>query len=268
MIRAYAIHEMVQRLEKRDFHTPAGQYIEITYRFLEQFNFSYEEAYSVLTLLSTRPGYKCIEFTHFTSPTISNDELEMIDVIAHIKLLPNFIDTRRALYKFFRYKRYPKGAIKRKPNEDWSVLERRFATNEPDIDWTAVYSEVEDKPIETLKLRPESYNKATGSLELKPGLALSIPRKGKVKKSTGEKYLECKVMEKLFHSQTTLSDGVSFHSLLGIHKDKQLTENDVKKVTNVRTAINKKISDETRLKKLIIISRKKAYINHLYLLKD
>jgi hypothetical protein len=268
MVSADTIQTLLMRIDTLGKGRPKDYVVEISLTILERSGLTYEEGYAGLKVLSTREGYKCIKMKHLPEMGISEDGFETRDVMAHVQLLPNFNETAMAFYKYLKYRRKPDSITKVYPNEDWSSLEDRFSTNEPDIDWSLKEYPDENDWLNKIRLGVESYNKATGSLELIPGKAVSIPRRGKVKKSTGEKYLECKVMEKLFSSKTTLSNGVDFHSLLGIHKDITLKPSDVKKVTNVRTAINKKLSDETGLKKLIKLNRNKAYINHLYLLKN
>ena len=280
MIKAETIQAMLSHIKEKAKYM-SNDTIEVSLALLAQYNLYYEEAHDALVILSTRPGYKCIEVVHYTNMR-KNKESQGEEVIALVTRLPNFDDTWQKFHRYFVFLNWPLTAVEQHPDEDWLLLEDRFDFNNPDIDWTP--KKVEDTPsfalnnpeeydsetdwLNHLNLSTENYNKATGSLELMPGKAVSIPRKGKVKKSTGAKYFECKVMEKLFDSKTTLSNGVSFHSLLGIHQNVTLKRSDVKKVTNVRTAINKKLSEETGLKKLIIVRRNKAYINHLYLLKD
>lgn len=268
MVYADDINTMLTRINSLGKAKPEGYVVEITLRLLEQSGLTYDEGYAALSVLSGRASYKCIEMRYFPELGIADDGFETVDVMAHVILLPNFNDIYRAFSLYHQYRRRTPRLPEHFPEIDFEGFEKRFATNEPDINWNKKELPSEDDWLKDIRLSVASYNKSTGSLELAPGKAVSIPKKGRVKKSTGEKYFECKVMEKLFNSKTTLSNGVDFHALLGIHKDVTLKDGDVKKVTNVRTAINKKLADEFGLNKLIVLNRNRAYVNHSYLLKN
>lgn len=248
------IYKVLELIEEKSSQVSGDEPIVLSPLRLSRSGLNRHDVREVLALLSTvGSNRRCIEITQYPDPMELNEPTK--DVIYQVKPLPNFNDILQKYHEYYLQEHDQRAAAKLYPRKDIGLSE-------------AYYAELEKEQKQAITLKPESYNKATGTLEIKPGVAISIPKQGKVKKSTGEKYFECKVMEKLFNSHTTLSDGVSFNALVGIHKDKTLTESDVKKVTNVRTAINKKLSDEIGLKQLIILNRNKAYINHLYLLKN
>lgn len=248
------IYKVLELIEEKSSQVSADEPIIVSSMRLGRSGLTRHDVRETLALLSTIGSYRrCIEVIEH--PDLMEFHEPTKDVVYQVKQLPNFNDILQKYHEYYLYEYDKKAAAKLYPRKDMGLSE-------------AYYAELEQEQKQAIVLKPESYNKATGTLELKPGLAISIPKQGKVKKSTGEKYFECKIMEKLFNSQTTLSDGVSFHSLVGIHKDKRLKSGDIKKVENVRTAINKKLSDELGLKKLIKLQRNKAYINHLYLLKN
>jgi len=248
------IYKLLELIEEKSSQVSADEPIIVSSLRLGRSGLTRDDVRETLSLLSTigSPS-RCIELIEY--PDLMEFHEPTKDVVYLVKQLPNFYDILHKYHEYYLYEYDKKSAAKLYPRKDMGLSE-------------AYYAELEQEQKQIIALKPESYNKTTGTLEVKPGMAISIPKAGKVKKSTGEKYFECKVMEKLFNSPTTLSNGVSFHSLLGIHKDKPLKETDIKKVTNVRTAINKKLSDKLGLKKLIILNRNKAYVNHLYLLKD
>lgn len=179
--------------------------------------------------------------------------------------------------------------VKQRPNAqnlgeaDLELAEEEFSTSQwrdymsysisADPEFDHIYDELvgtmaQASTLTNIALVVESYHKATGVLEIAPRHSVMIAGRGKATKSTGKKYFECHVMDKLFASPKKLKDGVDFREIFTVRSGTALAKTEIKKVLNARTAINKKVTEAEGLKKLIITQGERLYINQSYLLKD
>jgi hypothetical protein len=165
MIKAETIQAMLSHIKEKAEYM-SNDTIEVSLAFLAQHNLYYEEAHDALVVLSTRPGYKCIEVVHYTNKPRS-EKFQGEQVIALITLLPNFQDTAELFHRYFVFLNWPVTAVEQHPDEDWLLLEDRFDFNNPDIDWTP--KKEEDTPSFALNnpdinlIRKNTIVKPTGS---------------------------------------------------------------------------------------------------------
>jgi hypothetical protein len=118
--------------------------------------------------------------------------------------------------------------------------------------------------IKGISLNSESYDKRTGVLYLARFYRASIAGKSGVKRPDGQKYEQCWVMERLFKSDKTLGKGVPISTLLRMHKD-NVDKTTTRKIENAVAEINKKVTDVTHSKNLLMIDDKKVKITPFYL---
>ncbi len=116
------------------------------------------------------------------------------------------------------------------------------------------------------QLKAQNYSDRTGKLTVSPTVDIAIAVNGKVKRKNGKRYEQCHLMSCLFKSVNSLNDGVTFSRFLGVKYDKNNTKH-AKKIRNTIDEINKKVSEVTNAKKLILIQKEKIFIDKSYLLE-
>lgn len=112
-------------------------------------------------------------------------------------------------------------------------------------------------------LTADSYDPKTGVLTITPNIKVHISRSNNVNKNE-----QCRLMKKLFSSDRSLKNGVNGHDLLTVHKGVSLRDSQKTKIRNLRTTINKKVTEAEGPKKLIRLRKEVLYIDPTYLLKD
>jgi hypothetical protein len=118
--------------------------------------------------------------------------------------------------------------------------------------------------LKDVRLEPGSYDKRTGILHLARFYRVSIAGKLGVKRPSGQKYEQCWVMECIFKSDETISKGVRISALVGKHED-AVDKTTTRKIENAVAEINKKVTDVTHSKNLLMIDDKKVKITPYYL---
>lgn len=115
-------------------------------------------------------------------------------------------------------------------------------------------------------LEPRHYADKTGVLTVSPTVDIAIAARGKVRRSNGKKYDQCHLMSCLFKSVNTINKGVPFSMFLGVKYDKN-NKIHTRKIRNTIDEINRKVSDKTTAKRLILIQKEKIFIDKSYLLE-
>lgn len=164
MVKADAVQSLLFRMEGRAQDVFRGDTIEISLTFLAQLGLNQEEATDALILLSTQAGYKCIELTQYQTLQIADDGFQTVDVLAKVKLLPNYKDIQVSFQKYYDFKRKPDNAIMKYRNEDWQSLERQFEDGGIKLDWSVKpLAEVID--LSQSMLNPVRLRKAQVSMQ-------------------------------------------------------------------------------------------------------
>lgn len=108
MVKAYAVQSLLTRMIILVEDVYRSDRIEITLRFIVGIGLTEEEARDVLILLSTQEGYQCIQLTqHKELRSALYDPLDTEDVIATVKVLPDFEDVMYEFQVYYDYKRKP-----------------------------------------------------------------------------------------------------------------------------------------------------------------
>ena len=118
--------------------------------------------------------------------------------------------------------------------------------------------------LKDVHLEPGCYDKHTGNLYLTRFYRVAIAGKSGVKRSSGDRYEQCRVMDYVFKSDKTFEKGVAISTILGIHKD-NVDKTTTRKIENAVAEINKKTTKVTRSKNLLMIDDKKVKITPYYL---
>lgn len=118
-------------------------------------------------------------------------------------------------------------------------------------------------------LSSESYNYKTGILVINPYRKVAIAKQGVASAKPRTNTDQCVFMKQIFRSDKSMRIGLGIHDLIpGLHKQIKPTEFQIKKFKNIQTEINKKFTEATGHKKLIISPENKFRINPAYLSKD
>lgn len=114
-----------------------------------------------------------------------------------------------------------------------------------------------------IHLKPSSFNPKTGILSITPFLDFDLSY-NKQKPAKEQKAF----LERFFRNGATLKSGLTYYQLSVSNRLTPVNEKMLKKYTNHQTQINKKFTEVTGLKKLIIYKEKVFRINPLYLEKS
>jgi len=138
MVKAYAVQTLLTRMIILIEDVYRNDEIEITLRFIVGIGLTEEEARDVLILLSTQEGYQCIHLTqHKELRSALYDPTDTEDVIATVKVLPNFEDVMYEFQVYYDYKRKPDLVHEMHPRvKDYSALERKFESGNMNLDWS------------------------------------------------------------------------------------------------------------------------------------
>jgi hypothetical protein len=135
-----------------------------------------------------------------------------------------------------------------------------------------IHNATETKPVKKLpeidtkdvKLKPSSYKSRIGILELLPNCKVEIAVKGKVMRSKGLRYEQCRVLDVLFKDVNRLSYGVHFSQIIGVN-DTLIDAKKIKSIRNSVDEINRKVKDKSGIKRLIFIQGRKVHLDKSYL---
>lgn len=120
-------------------------------------------------------------------------------------------------------------------------------------------------PNEVIKLNELSYDKKLGVIHLSPYHQRTIAVKGKATNpNTGEKYVQCRVLDCVFKSVKTLQQGTTFSRILGVN-DAKVNEKMRRRIENAVAEINKKAAKDSGPKSLIKIQKDRVFLNNSYL---
>jgi hypothetical protein len=138
MVKAYAVQTLLTRMIILVEDVYRSDQIEITLRFIVGIGLTEEEARDVLILLSTQEGYQCIQLTqHKELRSALYDPTDIEDVIATVKVLPNFEDVMYEFQVYYDYKRKPDLVYEMHPRvKDYSAIERKFESGNIQLDWS------------------------------------------------------------------------------------------------------------------------------------
>ncbi len=118
--------------------------------------------------------------------------------------------------------------------------------------------------IQMHQLEPRHYSERKGVLTLSPTVDISVAIKGKTRRPSKEKYLQCLLLDKLFKNVKTLKSGIFFRTFLGVN-DQKIDKKMEKKIRNTVAEINKKVEGVGGPNNLIKIQNKKVFVNSSYL---
>lgn len=138
MVKADAVQSLLFRMGSRARDVFRSDTIEISLTFLARLGLNEDEAKEALVLLSTNAGYRCIELTLYQEMQYADDGFETVDVIAKVKILPNYSDVQHEFQEYYDYKRNLKRSklIHHRDARDWLVLERKFESGDTKLDWS------------------------------------------------------------------------------------------------------------------------------------